>query len=140
MVATTMKEAHMPYSDEQLNELRGDLDKRRAQLVDEIRDELARSGEQRYIDLAGQVADAGEASVADLLVDVDNAMAVRDVRELRAVERALERIEEGSYGECSDCGGDIGYPRLKAYPTASRCIQCQTKYERNHAGEGTPSL
>jgi len=135
-----MEEGHMPYTDEQLHELRGNLEQRRVQLVHEIHGELARSGEQHYIDLAGQVADAGEASVADLLVDVDNAMAMRDVRELRAVERALERVADGSYGECSDCGGDIGYPRLKAYPTASRCIQCQTKYERNHAGEGTPSL
>ncbi|MCW5619721.1 MAG: TraR/DksA family transcriptional regulator [Burkholderiales bacterium] len=130
----------MPYTDKQIDELRHDLERRRTHLLEEIRTALARSGEQHYIDLAGQVADAGEASVADLLVDVDTAMSVRDIRELRDVEAALERIAAGDYGECSDCGGDIGFPRLKAYPTAARCILCQTKFEKSHAGEGTPSL
>lgn len=130
----------MPYTDKQIDELRHDLERRRTHLLEEIRGELARSGEQHYIDLAGQVADAGEASVADLLIDVDTAMSLRDIRELRDVETALERIAAGSYGECSDCGGDIGFPRLKAYPTAARCIHCQTKFEKSHAGEGTPSL
>lgn len=130
----------MTYTDRQLGELRQDLERRRALLVDEIRDELSRSGEQRYVDLAGQVADAGEASVADLLVDVDNAMAVRDIRELREVEAALERITQDDYGECETCGGDIGFPRLKANPTATRCIACQTRFERDNPGIGTPSL
>src|SRR5690606_14232278 len=83
------EERQMAYTDRQLAELRQDLERRRTQLVDEIRDELSRSDEQRYVDLAGQVADAGEASVADLLVDVDNAMAARDIRELREIEAAL---------------------------------------------------
>ncbi len=130
----------MAYTDTQIAELRQDLERRRDFLVEEIRGELARSNDQRYIDLAGQVADAGEASVADLLVDVDNAMALRDIRELRDIEAALERVARGEYGECQACGGDIGFARLKAYPTASRCIACQTKFERDHPGEGTPSL
>jgi len=130
----------MAYTEQQIEELRGDLERRRGLLVEEIRSELARSGEQRYIDLAGQVADAGEASVADLLVDVDAAMAVRDIRELREVEAALVRIAEGGYGECEACGSQIGFARLKAYPTAARCIECQTRFERGHPGTGTPSL
>ncbi len=130
----------MAYTDRQLAELRQDLERRRTQLVDEIRDELSRSGEQRYVDLAGQVADAGEASVADLLVDVDNAMAARDIRELREIEAALERMAQGDYGECDACGTQIGFPRLKANPTATRCITCQTRFERNNPGIGTPSL
>ncbi len=130
----------MAYTDRQLAELRQDLERRRTQLVDEIRDELSRSDEQRYVDLAGQVADAGEASVADLLVDVDNAMAARDIRELREIEAALERMAQGDYGQCEACGTQIGFPRLKANPTATRCIACQTRYERNNPGIGTPSL
>ncbi|MCC7548069.1 MAG: TraR/DksA C4-type zinc finger protein [Burkholderiales bacterium] len=130
----------MAYTEQQIEELRGHLERRRTQLVDEIRGELARSDEQRYIDLAGQVADAGDASVADLLVDIDHAMSVRDIRELREVEAALERIAQGEYGQCDSCGMEIGFARLKAYPTAARCIACQTKLERGHAGTGTPSL
>jgi len=130
----------MAHTDARLAGLRRHLEQRRTQLVQEIREELARSDEARYIDLAGQVADAGEASVADLLVDVDHAMALRDVRELREVEAALQRIEDGTYGECRECGRQIAFARLEAHPTAVRCIDCQTRIERSHAGGGTPSL
>lgn len=130
----------MAHTDARVARLRRHLEQRRTQLVQEIREELARSGEARYVDLAGQVADAGEASVADLLVDVDHAMALRDVRELREVEAALQRIEDGTYGECRECGAQIAFARLEAHPTAARCIDCQTRIERSHAGGGTPSL
>ncbi len=44
--------------------------------------------------------------------------------EIAAVRRALERIEEGSYGECVRCGNDIAAGRLDARPEAALCIEC----------------
>ena len=44
--------------------------------------------------------------------------------EIAAVRRALERIEEGSYGECVRCGNDIAAGRLEARPEAALCIDC----------------
>ena len=41
------------------------------------------------------------------------------------VEEALERIDNGSFGLCRSCGGDIGRPRLEAVPTATQCISCK---------------
>ncbi len=130
----------MSLTDQQKETLRHDLESRRGHLIQEIRSELERSGNAHYIDLAGQVADSGEAAVADLLVDLDAAMTDRDVRELREVEAALGRMAEGTYGECAECGQDIGFARLQAYPAALRCIQCQTLQERAAAGNGRPSL
>jgi DnaK suppressor protein len=41
----------------------------------------------------------------------------------------LIRLDEGSYGACSDCGVEISEKRLKAVPFARRCVACQSKEE-----------
>jgi DnaK suppressor protein len=48
-----------------------------------------------------------------------------DVSLLREVEEALERVEEGLYGECMDCDEPISTKRLEAIPWARYCISCQ---------------
>ena len=45
------------------------------------------------------------------------------------IEEALERMEAGVYGTCSDCGGEIPKARLNAIPYATRCVQCATQVE-----------
>ena len=46
------------------------------------------------------------------------------VAELRAISAALARIEEGSYGECVNCGEPISTKRLEIIPHAARCANC----------------
>jgi DnaK suppressor protein len=130
----------MALTESERRELKRVLEQRRTTLIEEIRAELARSEDERYVDLAGRVADSGDAAVAGLLVDLDAAMTDRDVRELREVEAALARMHDGTYGECRDCGGAIEAARLRANPIATRCIDCQTRFERSTAHGGTPSL
>ena len=48
---------------------------------------------------------------------------------LKVIEEALRRIDEGSYGICEDCEGEIPVGRLNAMPFALRCIGCQEQYE-----------
>lgn len=48
-------------------------------------------------------------------------------REIASAKRALARIDEGSYGECVRCGGDIAPARLEARPEAALCIACAQK-------------
>ncbi len=50
---------------------------------------------------------------------------------LQEVEDALERIDNGTYGKCNSCGGQISGPRLEALPFAKLCVDCQAKQE-NH--------
>ena len=50
-------------------------------------------------------------------------------RYLYHIEEALARIEDGSYGKCEGCGGQIGKERLKAVPHARLCIECKEKEE-----------
>src|SRR5512145_1097273 len=130
----------MPLTQHQLKELSQIMERRRAALLEEIRGDLERMGEQAYIDLAGRVADSGEASVADLLVDLEAAMTDRDLRELREIDAAQQRMRDGSYGECLDCGGEIDFERLRANPAAVRCIVCQTQHEKSFAHGRTPTL
>jgi DnaK suppressor protein len=50
---------------------------------------------------------------------------------LTAIEAALERVEEGSYGVCEDCAGPIAKTRLQAIPYAAVCIKCAQKREND---------
>jgi RNA polymerase-binding protein DksA len=49
---------------------------------------------------------------------------------LRAIDQALGRIENGTYGKCERCGRQIAEERLEAIPHATRCIDCQRLAER----------
>ncbi len=46
------------------------------------------------------------------------------------VERALERVREGAYGICEACGQRIPAARLKFQPSATRCVECQSHWDR----------
>jgi DnaK suppressor protein len=124
----------------QLSELRAMLVERHLALRELIRQELLSSDEEHYIDLAGQVHDLEEESVADLLIDLGLAVIDMHISEIRDIEAALRRINVGAYGVCVDCDDDIEVARLRAYPTAKRCLPCQENYERNHAGNQTPTM
>ncbi len=113
---------------------------RRTALCSEIQDELKRSGHEHFSDLAGEVADAGDASVADMLMDHDIAIVSRQVVELTEVEAAQKRIANEDFGDCAECGAEIGISRLLAVPQATRCIACQGEHEKMFAHESTPKL
>jgi DnaK suppressor protein len=49
-----------------------------------------------------------------------------------AIEAALLRVSDGSYGQCEQCGSPIEFRRLQLTPFASRCFDCQSSFERNH--------
>lgn len=50
--------------------------------------------------------------------------------QLSQVKNALDRMHDGTYGECAECGSEIGAKRLKAVPWTPYCIACQEKIER----------
>ena len=49
---------------------------------------------------------------------------------IKKIDRALRKIEEGTYGRCLSCEEDIGIARLKARPVADLCIDCKSQQER----------
>jgi len=54
----------------------------------------------------------------------------RDREKLELIDEALERIEEGTYGICEDCGSKIAEGRIKVMPFARYCIACQSRIEK----------
>jgi DnaK suppressor protein len=54
----------------------------------------------------------------------------RERRLIGKIREALDRIEAGDFGECEDCGDQIGAARLKARPVTTLCIECKTEQER----------
>jgi RNA polymerase-binding transcription factor len=117
---------------QQVNGLRSTLRDRARQLREEIRNTLQKSDSEQYAQIANEVRDLEDDSFADLIVDVNLAEIDRDLAELRAVEDALRRVAEGSYGTCEECGLAIELHRLQATPSATRCFDCQTTFERTH--------
>jgi RNA polymerase-binding protein DksA len=130
----------MALTPEQTQELQATVERRRAALRVEIERDLGKVRDDRLEDLAGASPDPGDESIASLISDLDQAETSRDLSELRSLDSAHERIGDGSYGTCIDCGGDIGFARLQASPAAERCIRCQTQYEKTHASSTGPTL
>jgi len=126
----------MPLTPAEITRFRNRLRARDQELRRAIHEALVNNEDKTYAEVAGRVLDSAEQSVADLLAD-DKILAIeREVVEQADVVAALARITDGTYGECIDCSDDIGVKRLDAWPTAKRCIRCQTHYESTHRGGG----
>ena len=64
--------------------------------------------------------------------ELEFALGERELAELTAIDAALARLRDGTYGACTDCGAPIAAARLQATPEAPRCIHCQEKQELLH--------
>jgi len=62
--------------------------------------------------------------------DAANAIDDLHAEELRDIEAARGRLAQGLYGTCVECGVAIPHARLRAFPTAKRCLSCQQRYEQ----------
>jgi RNA polymerase-binding transcription factor DksA len=87
------------------------------------------------------LADSVGGVIASIPEDVDLAQALsdRETTDLlvhlldqnrEQVERALERVREGGYGLCEECGHRIPAERLRYQPAATRCVECQGRWDR----------
>jgi len=103
-----------------LEELRDRLLAEHRRLSDNVRSMQRSPGE----DLADQ-------GTEDLLKETDLVLATQEQRVLRLIEDAFERMEQGVYGTCVDCGGPISEARLEAIPYAKLCVRCKELRERN---------
>lgn len=125
----------------QRSKLRLVLDARHASLLDEVRNELEKTEDRQYVELIDRMpADIGDQSSADALADLNLAIIDRHVEELRDIEGAKTRIDGGTFGVCIECGDEIAFERLLAYPTAKRCLRCQQQREKTYAHAATPKL
>ena len=94
------------------------------QLVD-LRDELNQRIEGIQPDMAaGRSRDSEEQAQEMENDEVLQALAMDARNEIGETERALTRMDNGTYGTCANCAEPIAEDRLKAYPMAEKCIKC----------------
>jgi RNA polymerase-binding protein DksA len=62
--------------------------------------------------------------------EIDYTLEENEERVLGAIDTALERIEEGTFGTCRSCGQQIAVERLEALPYTTQCIDCKRREER----------
>jgi RNA polymerase-binding protein DksA len=90
-----------------------------AGLQEVIRDSAAGSGDDQ--------ADSGAKTFGR---EHEQALADRVAEALDQTERAIARVDDGTYGNCESCGKPIGAARLEAYPRATLCVTCKQRQER----------
>ena len=124
----------------QTEKLKKAMLERQRLLTEEVSEQRAQAAEEGNEDAMGGPGDAGDESVVRMITDMHLQEAGRDLEEMRAIDAALARIADGTYGQCEECGTEIDYARLEAQPTALRCIECQSVFEKTHAHKETPTL
>jgi DnaK suppressor protein len=78
------------------------------------------------VDVAGDSVDKLQGAS---LLRVQNQLSKNNLNKLMALEKAIEKIDHGQYGNCDECNEDIGIKRLEAIPGCSLCISCAEKAE-----------
>lgn len=117
----------------ELEKFRKTLESKRLELSGALRnrDEIVI---EKAPDALDEVQLAGERELAIRNLDRDSNM-------LRQIRRALDRVEDGSYGVCLHCDEDISPKRIAAVPWAAYCIKCQEQVDRHEIEvEETPDM
>jgi len=113
---------------------RGILEEERQRVMDAINylhEETPGSLEDETEEIIGNSDNhLGDTATATLDREIDYSLEENSEQVLRAIDGALQRIEEGTYGICETCGQPISEERLEAIPYATQCIDCRRKGER----------
>jgi RNA polymerase-binding transcription factor len=102
---------------------------KRAEIFVALRRELGERLEQDALTSQDERIEIGDRSVSVLGQDVELERLAMKRKELRRIDDALERLDQGAYGPCEDCDTDIAEERLAIMPFATRCVECERKHE-----------
>lgn len=110
-------------------DLRKILEDRRREILHEVKGKIRDVRTEGSQSKLNEVFDAGESSEADIQEDIEFALIQMKAETLTRINEALARLEEGSYGNCFECGDEISEQRLRALPFAVRCKDCEEARE-----------
>ncbi|MDX3450415.1 TraR/DksA C4-type zinc finger protein [Streptomyces sp. ME02-8801-2C] len=121
-----------PWTPEEVAEARAELQSE----VVRLRAEIATS-EQSLVGLMrdsgdGAGDDQADTGTKNITREGEMALAANAREMLIQDERALERLDAGTYGLCENCGNAIGKARMQAFPRATLCVECKQKQERRY--------
>jgi len=109
---------------------------RRDEILKKLRDDMDNLRNFKNADAVGDTADVAFETGSD---EMNSHLAELDSRELSQIERALNRLKQGTYGLCEGCSDKIPVGRLNALPYSTLCIDCQREMEEYpdwHPGRG----
>jgi DnaK suppressor protein len=112
-------------TEEQIRELKEILERRRAEVLEDIK-----RGLEDQLHAEREVGDLVDMSTDEILRTFEMRIRDREAKYLKKIEKALKKIEEGTYGICEKCGECIQYERLKLRPVAELCIKCKLEQEQ----------
>ncbi len=97
----------------------------------EQRNALLNEAESALNELPGQTVfpDLGDQATAETDRNFMLRLRGREQRLLKKIDEAIDRIDNGSFGICDDCGNEIDIKRLEARPVTTMCIECKTLQE-----------
>jgi DnaK suppressor protein len=121
-----------------LFELKTSLENRRRELIQEVHGKI-RDGRSDYI-TERDVLDPAESSEVNIQDDIEFALIQLKAETLNKIDMALQRIAEGNYGKCVECGDEIAEARLRALPFALRCKDCEQARETPERSKRTMAL
>ena len=97
---------------------------------EELVHEIARRSKATTEPGAQDIGDVLDSVSEERTRELDMILTDREKRKLLQIDDALDRIEDGVYGQCEECGVKIPRARLKVLPFAKFCVECQEKNER----------
>lgn len=122
----------MSISKEDLTEIKKQLLKERSRIISEGDKTLGIGLQQSPDDLPDFADQSSFESDRNFLLRLRD----RERKLLTKIDDALQRIDDGTFGTCDECGKDIGIKRLKARPVVTLCIECKTKQEEEEKKMG----
>jgi len=87
-------------------------------------DQLASLKVERNID-AIEKGDEIDLATGEISRELEAKISMRQQKQMKEIQDALERLKQGDYGICEECGETIPEPRLRLFPAARLCVRCQ---------------
>lgn len=129
MKARTNPTGQSERARERYAELKRILEDRRREILAEVQVKMRDVRAEGASGEGKGVLDAAETSEADIQDDIELALIQMKSETLHKIEEALTRLEDGTYGNCFECGDEISERRLRALPFAVRCKDCEEARE-----------
>ena len=116
----------MAFKKSDLKRFKEDLEEKRKQIIENAKDTLA---EDMALD-ANDLPDEMDLASSEYLQSFTFRLRGREKVFLDKIEKALRKIEDGSFGTCEECSEEISIKRLEARPETTLCIRCKEDQER----------
>jgi DnaK suppressor protein len=110
-------------------ELKRILEERRREILAQVQEKMRGVRNEGGTGDGQGVLDAAESSEADIQDEIEFALIQMKSETLHRIEEALTRLDEGTFGNCFECGDEISERRLRALPFAVRCKDCEEARE-----------